>query len=310
MSLSGNLITELTERVLLPLVVGGELRPLPPVGPRRALEQARLAAAVADFSGETANEIQWQRLRVARRICALDRLEPPSESEWLLVFALNDLLQATNPDLPGVFDRDRPARLIDFALELIDAAGPPRTLADALARHTTFSRALELVRVDTHLSWWVGSRIFRGAEPPARLLSWQGVRRVRQRREEVPLAAMVPDGEHWRDAWSQALGRWLAASPLTDLAELLRPMPALAWTGTTLGLLASSPGRTLARRLLLRAGARADVIAALERATQRLGDVPPEIASIPEELTRELRVERSGTPSRQAPRTRARQHLG
>jgi hypothetical protein len=304
-----DLIAALTERVLLPLVVGGELRPLAPVGPKRAREQARVAAALADFSGEAANEIQWQRLRVARRVCALDRIEPLSQGEWLLTFALNDLLQATNPDLPGIFDRARPARLIELAVELIDAAGPPRTIAETLARHATFSRGLELVRIDTHLSWWAGTRTFRGAEPPARLLAWQTVRRVRQRREQIPLPAMV-SAESWSDAWSQALGRWLAASPLTDLATLLRATPEPVWTGTTLGLLATSPGRALARRTLLRAGQRADVVAVLERATQKLIGAPPDIAEIPARFVRELTAEPSGTPPGQTAGARTRQHLG
>jgi hypothetical protein len=305
-----NLIAALTERVILPLIAGGELRPLPPVGPRRALEHAGVAAALADFSGETANRIQWQRLRVARSLCPLDWIAAPSQAEWLLAFALNDLLQATNPDLTGLLGRDRPARLLRLTLELIDAAGPPRTVAEALARHATFSRTMELVRIDTHLSWWVGSRTFRGAEPPPRLLNWQTVRRVRQRRERVPLPEMPADDQSWSSAWGETLARWLAASPLTDLASSLRESPELVWTGSTLGLLATAPGRTLARRVLLRAGARKNVIATLERATHKLGGAQPRAAELAAELTRELRAEPSRTPSRQASGARTGQHFG
>jgi hypothetical protein len=264
--------------VLLPLVTGGELRPIEPIGPKRAAEQADVAAALGDFSGESANEIQWQRLRVARRYCPIDRLSPPGRGEWLLAFALNDLLQATNPDLPGVFGRDRPQKLVALALEIVALAGPPRSVGEALARHATFSRALELVRIDTHVAWWVGSRSFRGAHPPTRLLSWQSVRRVRQSHEDVPLASMAPPDAGWAEVWREALARWIAASPLTDLATATRSAPEFVWTGALLGLLASPPGRTLARRGALGGGTAPRVADVLSRARERLVEIEPRAA--------------------------------
>lgn len=269
-------------RVLLPLVEGGELRPLPPIGSRRAAEAARLA----DFSGEAANEIQWRRLRVARRLCAVDRLPAPSGSEWLLVFALNDLLQATNPDLVGVFGRDRPARLIQMALELIELAGAPRTIGEAIGRHATFSRLLELVRIDTHVSWWVGSETFRGAEPPPRLLTWSRVRRVRRERREVPLLAMVADAESWSEAWRGAVARLLAASPLTDVIHAARSVPDFCWTGASLSLLRAAPGRTLMRRAALRGAQPALVRERLVAACERLAN--PEASALAQAFVGEL----------------------
>jgi hypothetical protein len=269
-----NVVAAVTEQLLLPLVVGGELRPIPPIGAKRAVEHARVAATLRDFSGESANEIQWQRLRVARRYCPIDRLPAPGYGEWLLAFALNDLLQATNPDLTSVWGRDRPQKLVELALEIVGRAGPPRTLGEALARHATFSRALELVRIDTHVSWWVGSRSFRGAHPPGRLLSWKSVRRVRTEREEVGVGAMAAE-EPWAEGWRQALARWLAASPLTDLATATRQAPEFVWTGASLGLLVTHPGCTLARRSALGGAAAARVAEVLRRARQKLAEVEP-----------------------------------
>lgn len=270
-----NVVAAVTERVLLPLVTGGELRPIEPIGPKRAAEHARVAATLRDFGGESANEIQWQRLRVARRYCPIDRLPPPGQGEWLLAFALNDLLQATNPDLPGMFGRDRPKKLVELALEIVELAGPPRSIGETLARHATFARALELVRVDTHVSWWVGSRAFRGAHPPARLLSWKAVRRVRESRQDVPLASMAPRDAPWAESWNQALSRFIAASPLTDLATATRAAPEFVWTGTLLGLLATHPGWTLARRSALGGGAATRVAHVLAQARERLVEVEP-----------------------------------
>ena len=44
-------------------------------------------------------------------------------------------------------------------------------LDEALARHATFSRIFALTRIDTTVTWWVGSETFHGEPPPARLIS-------------------------------------------------------------------------------------------------------------------------------------------
>jgi hypothetical protein len=213
---------------------------------------------------------------------------PPGYGEWLLLCALNDLLQVTNPDLPGLFARTRPSQLTALAVETISAAGSPRTVGDALFRHATFSRAFELTRIDTHVSWWVGSRTFRGSRPPSRLLAWQGVRRVRQQREEIPLAAMVAEGSEWAAAWQAAMFSLIAASPLTDLSNLLRSAPTFDWTGSTLGLIATAPGRTLAGRALARAGAASSVRDTLLAASDRLAHTEPRAAELARAFVEQL----------------------
>ena len=283
-----NPLADVTRRLMLPLVCGGELCPVAPIGPKRAREHAQTLAALPDFSGEVENEIQWQRLRIARRWCAVDRVPSPGYGEWLLIAALNDLLQATNPDLPGMFARERPARLVELAQEIVLTAGAPRTVGEALWRHATFSRLFELVRIDTHISWWVGSRTFRGSKPPPRLLAWQKVRRVRHHQDEIGLGAMVEEASTWVDAWRDLLARLVAATPLTDLASILRPMPKFAWTGATLGLISTRPGRTLARRALLRSGPGARVQTSLAEATQALAATEPRAAKLAKLFVEEL----------------------
>ncbi len=241
------LVDELAEQVLLPLIEGGELRPLPPIGARRAIELSEHALVAG---GEAGHELERSRLTAARRLCAVDRVADPTPGEWLLAFALNDLLQVTNPDLGGLFGGARPERLLKMVGQVIRKAGAPRTVGDALGRHAAFSRVAELSRVDTHVSWWVGSADFHGAEPPGRLLAWPTVRRVHESKESVALGDMAPADADWAEDWLKLLGHWLAASPLTDLATLDRKKPPFVWRGATMGLLASDPGLTLAYRVV------------------------------------------------------------
>jgi hypothetical protein len=264
-------IAELGERVLLPLVEGGELRPLPPIGGNRALE----VAPHAELAGEAGNLVAWRRLRVARRLCPVDRLPAPSPQEWLLLAALNDLLQATNPDLAGMFGGDRPGKLITIAAGTIEQAGAPANLRDALGRHASFSRLLEVVRIDTEISWWVGRRTYHGIAPPPRMLAWKRLRRVQTRQEPVLLSSMAPETAAWSERWLEVLGRLLAATPLTDLSTLCRATPEFRWTGATLGLISTPAGRSLARRAIERAGSVRAVRQALFEAGSHLASAQP-----------------------------------
>ncbi len=255
------LLVELAERVWRPLIAGGELRPVPPIGRKQA--EAALEYVPA-LSAPSLDELRARRLRVVRRLCAIDALVDPSPNEWLLLMALNDFLQVTNPSLVGMFGRDRPERLIRATLEIVNLAGAPLTIADALSRHASFSRIFELTRVDTHVSWWVGHRTFHGEPPPARLLAWKSVRRVHEQQESIPLTSMVGTEDAWTPQWEELLSALVAASPLTDLASAARENPRFAWSGSTLALIATKPGRALAQRVLGRSGRQKDALRAVQ----------------------------------------------
>ncbi|MCC6663567.1 MAG: hypothetical protein IT375_07475 [Polyangiaceae bacterium] len=257
--MSGQLVAELASRVLLPLMAGGELRPLPPIGHQRALAVAEHGA----FASTAIDEVRARRIRVARRLCAVDVLPDPSAGEWLMVCALNDLLQSANPSLLGVFGADRPQRLLDMAHDTVHVAGPPKTIGEALARHATFSRMLEVVRVDTHVSFWVGRRVYRGAKPPSRITRWRDVRRVSERQESVRLAEMTPVSPAATPRFEATLQALIAASPLTDLATATRQLPVFRWSGAALSLVSSGAGRALVLRALERVRAQKTLVKAL-----------------------------------------------
>lgn len=248
----------------MPLVTGGDLRPVAPFGTDAALRVAAQGAALGLDS-----EVLIERRAVVRRLWPLDSIRPLTQGDWLLLVAFNDLIQASNPSLPG-FWRKRPLRLLDMVEASVERAGTPRTLADALERHATFARVLEITRPDTHVEWWTGSAVFRGSKPPARLLAWPSLRRVRTSVDRVRLVHLTGGLDAVEARFRSVLSRFLASTPLTDLATLDREEPAFEWTGASLGVVQSVHGRNVAERALRLRGGVAVAAREVVRATQAL----------------------------------------
>jgi hypothetical protein len=188
MSAAERVLAELAKRVAIPLAAGRDIQPIAPIGARLARGMAELADTL---DPELSEELERARLSVARALCPVDALNSMSPTHWLLCAAFNDLIQATNPTLIGVFGARRPLRLMQLADAVISLAGPPASVGEALSRHASFANALRLSRLDTHVSWWTGSALFRGKQPPRRLLAWRELRRVETHSKRASIAALV-----------------------------------------------------------------------------------------------------------------------
>jgi hypothetical protein len=237
----------LFERVAMPLVLGGPFRPLEPIGPQRATDVAQQAS-----QGLTVADMSWvsvARVRQARRLCPVDVLPPISQDEWLMIVVLNDLIRSTDPEVKGLFSPGKAAQIVQGALGILAQVSAARTLGQALARHATFARVMSLQRTDTTISWWCGSSVFAGRTPPARLLSWPQVRRVRTQRATLDVATMGARHKGMGEVYEEALRALLARTPLTDLATAGRQAPPFVWTSPTVSMM-SGPGRQLALRAL------------------------------------------------------------
>lgn len=286
MATPGARAEELFSRVIAPLVQGGALLPVRPIGVRLADQLAE--HTVAD--GALLAGVDATRLRVARQLLPVDELPGLGPAEWSLSAALNDLLQLTHHELTGALSRGRRARLADAVEATLAAVPLASTLGDAVARHATFSRVLELSRTDTDVSWWTGREVFRGQAPPRRLVAWPSARQVAISRTRVRLANMAKDLRDLEPARFDALlAALLAKTPLTDFANATRPSPAFAWSPSTLGLIASPMGRTLALRALLRARpSRASM--ALRSAAEALSGQPEALRSLVATFLAELEL--------------------
>jgi hypothetical protein len=257
----------LVTHVLAPLVLGGRIEPVRPFGPRLGLA---IGEGRRIDDPDLRSQLDVARVRVARLLAPVDTVADVTPEDVALAAALNDLLQVSNLELSGAFTRARHAKLLDCALVLARSVPRPRSIAEALSRHTFFARALEAVRTDTTVAWWTGSASFRGTPAPMRLLRWRELRRVREDARKVPLVDMGTDVPNvTADMWLDAVNAWLSRSPLTDIATAARRSPVFRWSDATLSLIATVPGRTLAFRALSRQRSN-DVLSALDRASADL----------------------------------------
>ena len=261
----------LAHGVLGPIVLGGQMHLVPPFGAALALSIEDSPRIVDD---DLRTRVDVARVRVARTLVPIDTLTDVPAADWALAAGLNDLLQATNHHLSGPFTRGRHVALVASVEALLQHIAPPTSLGDAVARHATFARVLEVMRKDTKVRWWSGSASFRGQPPPPRLFAWKDMRRVRTEESEVAFADLSDGVSVPRDRWLAAMALWLSRSPLTDVATLARGAPTFAWSASTLALVATPLGSKLAARALsfaTREGEHsADVTRALEASVDRM----------------------------------------
>jgi hypothetical protein len=179
-------------------------------------------------------------------------------------------------------------RILELVNLALDRIPFPKNAHDALSRHTVFSRVLEIGRTDTRVSWWTGSSTFRGSEPPPRLLSWPELRRVHVYRKVHPLSDLPAETKDFDPSlFYDTLRRWLAMSPITDLATANRIEIKFAWSESTLALVASPVGRTLAARAI-RAGSLQQKLNVLDHATNDLQTKHPQAGVIARTLVNEV----------------------
>lgn len=258
----------LARGVVGPLVLGGQLSLLPPLGPQIGYVLGAGDRRISD--DDLRSQLGVARVRRARLIAPVDTLPDLSPAEWSLAAALNDLLQATNHELSGALTRGRHAKVLDGVGRLLEAVPSPRTTLEALVRHATFARVLEIVRTDTTINWWVGSAHFRGQPPSKRLAAWPEIRRVNVVPKKIALHEMceglpiVPIEQYWT-----LLARWLSATPITDLAMVHRPAPPFGWTKSTLEVVSYPEGRSLALRTFRQKDVQ-QAVAALRIAGERI----------------------------------------
>jgi hypothetical protein len=238
---------ELLERFVLPLVAGGDVRVGEPVRPEQlARWEVELGEAAPALVA-----IDEARTAAARALV----VRPPAmafEAEELrLAVALHAALVLAHPGSDRLGTGRGRRALAAFAAEL-SRAGPPDGIHAAIARHTLLGRMFELTRVDTQVRWWTGKAEFRGASPPARLLRWRKLRRVRAESAEVGLSEVLA-----ADETRQVVAGLLTASPLTDVLSLDAPArrwPAFRW-GAQIELLRDAElARTIAYRWVAELG--------------------------------------------------------
>lgn len=211
-------VSEWLHGFVLPLVAGGDVRVRGALG---SLELETLTATAA--ADDSAAPIAEARHQVAAELF-YDATRPGLDADSLrLAAAVQNLLFLSHPEARGLGVGARRRREVALFSTGLASLPAPDSLDALAARHTLVHHLFDLGRDDVRVSFWAGSREFRGAEPPGRLLKWPGVRRVREERWRVGVVA-----EAVADPSQRAIvAALLAASPLTDLLEPARLEPRL-----------------------------------------------------------------------------------
>lgn len=262
-------VREFLESFVRPLVAGGEVHVGAPI-PLADVE--RWGTELPHASVE---EVAVDDARAAVLSTIVCRPPPLllDEDDLALAAGLHDALFLVHPRAErwSVSERVR-RKLIDTALGLVSQ---PLTQhrTRVMARHALLHNLFHLTRNDTTVSWWTGRARFQGQRPPARLVAWKGVRRVR---EEVATADFddllaVPDT-------APIIATLLRRTPLTQLLDSHQGAPPLHWEDAVFLLRDAELARAVAYRLVPDAPAKemaagpARLAAAFEQMLERAPD--------------------------------------
>jgi hypothetical protein len=241
----GETVERIFSAFLSPLVLGGQMVPGKPFG---ASVLSELEDGREPVTSDSYLLVQSARVHLARRYVGIDLFEMPSKAEWQVAGALHDLVLSTHPHFEGAFKRGSRKKLLEGVPGSLALAPTPRTVREALSRHTLFSRILEVARTHKAVSWWTGKASFIGTDPPKRLLAWPEARRVRVDTTNHPWTGLPVAG---MDALrEQAFDAFLDRSPLTDLATCTRSFVPFRFRDGLLAILGSHGGECIGVRML------------------------------------------------------------
>jgi hypothetical protein len=204
---------------VLPLTAGGDVRISGVIG---QVELEKLLTAPLDRADSGLRVAEARQAVMAELL--IDPAPPELDSDSIrLAAAVQALLFLSHPAIHAASVRkSRLKALAHWAAETATLQEPSGVRA-LVERHSMLHHLFDLARDDVRVSFWVGKREFRGSEPPARLLKWPELRRVREERWRTPFVT-----EAVADPGQRAIvAALLSASPLTDLLEPARLDPSI-----------------------------------------------------------------------------------
>jgi hypothetical protein len=205
---------------VLPLVAGGEVH----VG--RPLTTADLQRFEAELGHATVGLVAVDEARADVLSELVSR--PPAlvldADELALAVGLHDALVLAHPDADGALVTDAMRRKIAGAALRMVSQPPSRDRTRVLARHALLHNLLDLGRADVTVTWWTGRARFLGQKPPARLVAWKGMRRVREEVTRAGFDELLASPEV-----VPVMAALLRRTPLTQLLGVSAVAPPLHW---------------------------------------------------------------------------------
>lgn len=235
-------VRDFLDRFVRPLVAGGELH----VGAPIPLADAeRWEHDLGDASVEQVAVDDARHAVLSTLVCR----PPPmmlEGDEIMLAAGLHNALFLVHPrsERWSVTDTTR-RRIVDSALAMVSRP-LTRHRTRALARHGLLHRVFQLSRNDVVVSWWTGRARFHGQRPPARLVAWKGVRRVREEVTAVGFDELlgIPDTQ-------PVIATLLRRTPLTQLLDAHSGAPPLHWEDAVFILRDAELARAVAYQLVI-----------------------------------------------------------
>ncbi|MBI4508297.1 MAG: hypothetical protein HY698_01590 [Deltaproteobacteria bacterium] len=230
-------VASFMEGFVLPLIRGGDVHVGRPIRYRElgewCEELASPGAPTARNPSSPLGMVFRAQREVASRWMIHPEVAPLGRSELSMLAGLHNALCLAHPGLGATDSRPRlRARLRASCLEFLRVPRPA-SIGHWLGRHALLHRLWQLRRADTRISWWTGSATLLGEEPPARLLAWPKLRRVRRETTSTSLAELIrKDGVP-----EEVIRSLIAASPLTDLVTSARKAPTFRFSAENLAVL-------------------------------------------------------------------------
>ncbi len=264
-------VRDFLTRFVRPLVAGGELHVGAPIS----------LAEVERWDGELDRaSVELMAVDDARHaVLSTVVCRPPAFifelDELCLAAGLHNALFLVHPraELWSVSEKQR-RKIIETALALVSQP-LSRNRTRVMARHSLLHNLFDLKRSDTTVSWWTGRARFHGQKPPPRLVSWKGLRRVREETTVVDFDELlaVPDT-------APVIATLLRRTPFTQLLGSHPGAPPLHWEDAVFLLRDHELARAVAYQLVSEAApARqiegpARLAAAFEQMLERAPDEP------------------------------------
>lgn len=225
----------------LPLVQGGEVH----VGRPLDAEDLHTLQTELVITTTESSAVAEARTRRAARLWLYPVPGALTGPELALLAGVHNLLFMSHPRAGSFGVGARGEEQLQSYTRRLLAQQVPQQDEGLVARHTLLGSLSGLTRVDVELSYWAGSYTFEGRRPPARLLRWRGLRRVREARTTV----------RWVDTdlsrvQLELLVLALAQSPLTDALTPLRQVPPFSWVRIAPLLQRPALARLVAHRYL------------------------------------------------------------
>lgn len=258
---------------VLPLVAGGRLEVRGLLGPGILSRFTTDPMVDEPLLSEVTSHMRAHLARLGP-VQSIDVL--PSDG-IALAAVWHNLLAMTHPEASGRVRLRR--RVRQWCEAMLNWVGPPRTAREVALRHAMLARLGEVGRVDTDVTFWAGSARYIGVAPPARLLAWKNIRRVREIRQRVGFFELLQTlhADNVTEDLLEPARIALALSPLTDVALLDRPpFMGFQWTNASVNALGDTALRGAFVRTVLagnaqtidpRTEATTDRVQILEQAT-------------------------------------------